>query len=327
MKLNHLPLRSVVFWLSFTLQLIAIGGVLLPTTLTLLAGRTWLAEAIYSFAWIQALATVGALILLLLLRARRASLIAVVCLSWWGWHLAPYCALPSGFRSSPVAPGLRVMSCNLLVVNPSSRLVYEEIRRARPDLICFQELSTSWNEHLPQLKADYPYSESFPETGCFGAAIYSQYPLSQVSFERLEGATVLKAKVQSRIGEVIVYNVHTYPPMNTAHYNLRNRQLRILAQDINEARVPVILAGDLNVTPWSPHYADFRRDTGLVDTRHGRGLLNSWILFRRTRIPLTPIDHVLISPQLRAKALYTGNWTGSDHLPLYADIAPWITSE
>jgi len=324
---QHLPLRAVALWLRFTLQFIAVSGTVLPVAVSIIAGRTWLAEIIFSFLWIQALATVGAFVLLMLLRARRASLVAVLCLAWWGWHLAPYCPLPSSFSSTPIAPGLRVMSCNLLVVNPSSILVYDEIRRVRPDLICFQEVNTGWNEHLPQLKKDYPYAESFPDTGCFGAAIYSRYPLSMVSFERLEGASVLRAAVQSRIGEVVVYNVHTYPPMNTAHYNLRNRQLRILAQEINQSRVPVILAGDLNIAPWSPHYTDFRRETGLVDTRQGRGLLNSWVLFRPTRIPLSPIDHILLSPQLKAKAVYTGNWTGSDHLPLYADILSWVAPE
>ena len=44
---------------------------------------------------------------------------------------------------------------------------------------------------------------------------------------------------------------------NRARY--RNRQLAGLARFISEREGPIILLGDLNVTPWSPYFTDFLR--------------------------------------------------------------------
>ena len=58
----------------------------------------------------------------------------------------------------------------------------------------------------------------------------------------------------------------------------------------------VVMAGDLNVTPWSPHFQSALERGGLVDSRLGFGLQPTWPSFLPgMRIP---IDHVLSTPDV-----------------------------
>lgn len=80
----------------------------------------------------------------------------------------------------------------------------------------------------------------------------------------------------------------------------------------------VIIAGDLNTTMWSPYYKRLARDSGLANARKGFGILATWPSFYPfLRIP---IDHYLVSPEVRVVDLRMGPKFGSDHRPLVADL-------
>jgi endonuclease/exonuclease/phosphatase (EEP) superfamily protein YafD len=80
----------------------------------------------------------------------------------------------------------------------------------------------------------------------------------------------------------------------------------------------VILFGDLNVTPWSPYFADLLKHGGLKDTSQGRGLFGSWPSWLPgLRIPL---DHCLTSPAILVADKRLGPKVGSDHLPMMIDL-------
>jgi endonuclease/exonuclease/phosphatase (EEP) superfamily protein YafD len=80
----------------------------------------------------------------------------------------------------------------------------------------------------------------------------------------------------------------------------------------------VIIAGDLNLSPWSPYYARLVRETGLADIRKGFGLLPTWPTHLRPM--MIPIDHCLVSPDISVSRVRTGEHIGSDHLPLIVDL-------
>ncbi|MCO1498264.1 hypothetical protein, partial [Limosilactobacillus reuteri] len=66
-------------------------------------------------------------------------------------------------------------------------------------------------------------------------------------------------------GPVEVYAVHLASPPRPSRAAQRNTQLRRLADRIAAAdpALPRIVAGDLNITPYSPYFGDLLRDAGL----------------------------------------------------------------
>ncbi|NEP46367.1 MAG: hypothetical protein F6K35_47090 [Okeania sp. SIO2H7] len=84
---------------------------------------------------------------------------------------------------------------------------------------------------------------------------------------------------------------------------------------------PIIVAGDLNVTPWSPHYRDLMMRSGLKDARRGFGLLPSQSSFM-PQVPIfaIPIDHSFVSNDVQVVDIYVGPNVGSDHLPITTDM-------
>jgi endonuclease/exonuclease/phosphatase (EEP) superfamily protein YafD len=83
---------------------------------------------------------------------------------------------------------------------------------------------------------------------------------------------------------------------------------------------PKICVGDLNITPWSPYYRSFVERTKLVNVRNGFGLLPSWPTFLFFKCLMLPLDHCLVSDDIRVADAQTGEPIGSDHLPLIVEI-------
>ena len=99
----------------------------------------------------------------------------------------------------------------------------------------------------------------------------------------------------------------------------RDRQLAFAAQLAaapGEERVLVL--GDLNVTAFSPRFADLLVRGGLTDSLAGQGLQSSW-LSRFLPLGLT-LDHVLVGPGIGVIARRRGQDFGSDHSPVIVDI-------
>jgi endonuclease/exonuclease/phosphatase (EEP) superfamily protein YafD len=91
-----------------------------------------------------------------------------------------------------------------------------------------------------------------------------------------------------------------------------------IAQYISGIQGARILAGDLNVTSWSPFFKDWLRESGLHDSRLGFGVQATW----PTTSPLflIPLDHVLVSPDIQVMQRQVGADVGSDHRPVLIDF-------
>lgn len=89
------------------------------------------------------------------------------------------------------------------------------------------------------------------------------YPLADAEFfEPIEAIVSLAVMVAVEHGKVptekvFLFATHPLPPMNEALFEKRNRQLKHVAERIQKFReqadrIPVVLPGDFNLTPWSP---------------------------------------------------------------------------
>jgi len=79
-----------------------------------------------------------------------------------------------------------------------------------------------------------------------------------------------------------------------------------------------MVAGDLNITPFSQIFFKFLQHAQLVDTGRGQGWQPTW--FSRMPWFAIPIDHVLCSEKIQVFKRKTGPAMGSDHNPLIVEF-------
>ena len=215
---------------------------------------------------------------------------------------------------------LRVLTFNVRASNSQYDEALKYLQSRSPDVIVVQEISPAWSQALERLKPGFSHQHHVPRDDNFGIALLSRIPWSSVETEILAGAGVPSLVARYREGDATwtIVGTHPVPPGSAVTSRERNEQLTALAKLIRRESGTVILAGDLNVTSWSPYFWDLMGDAGLQDSRQGFGVHCSWA----SRIPLTdlPLDHVLVSPGIVVQDRSVGPHLGSDHRPVVVDL-------
>jgi endonuclease/exonuclease/phosphatase (EEP) superfamily protein YafD len=221
--------------------------------------------------------------------------------------------------------GLRRMKLILANVNHENTARQRFISFAQkynPDALVVQELTEGWRESLRALHSLYPYIEELPKGGGSGMALYSRFPFERltVAFPEGDARPSILARLNIDGALVSLLSIHPHAPIRGARDKLRNGMLAAAADCLRDLPGPKICIGDLNITPWSPYYRSFVERTKLVNVRKGFGLLPSWPTFLFFKCLMIPLDHCLVSDDIRVADARTGEPMGSDHLPLIVEI-------
>lgn len=215
----------------------------------------------------------------------------------------------------------RLLLLNVNANNGHFDQVRQYIQESNPDIIVLVEVNNRWVQQLEPLTAAYPHAVWLPLENKFGLIVYSRYELSGSEVRHTEdfpnGFTVARIPVAGK--RLTVAGVHPPPPVSPAATAIRNEQLQDLAAWANEQSGPLLLAGDLNTTSWSPAFARLLEEGQLRDARQGFGVCPTW----PARIPLMwiPIDHCLVSPGVVIHDHQVGPYLGSDHCPVIIDFS------
>jgi len=112
--------------------------------------------------------------------------------------------------------------------------------------------------------------------------------------------------------------LHTHWPMLPALARARDASLERTADLLREEELPVVVLGDLNLTPHAPAFARLLRQSGLRDALAGPRWQPTW---QAAFWPLAlRIDHVLVGPGLCVAHAEVGSSIGSDHRPVVAQL-------
>ncbi len=143
----------------------------------------------------------------------------------------------------------------------------------------------------------------------------------QVEFKKFgyfsQYAIIARLEIDGRPFHIIA--AHVLAPTKKSYFDLRNKHLRDLAQTARALEGPVMLIGDLNITPWSPYFEDLIRESHLLDGRKGFGLQPTWPV--QLAFMGIPIDHCLVSPSVAIQQWSRGPDIGSDHFPIIVDFS------
>jgi endonuclease/exonuclease/phosphatase (EEP) superfamily protein YafD len=220
--------------------------------------------------------------------------------------------------------GFRLVTFNVNAQTGKSAAVRAYLAREAFDLVVLQEYARPMAQALSKL--EYPFKVERPRADNFGIAVFSRFPITEAEVLILDTARVpsIRAALSVAGRSLHLLATHPLPPVSAHARASRDRQLAALA-DALPAAGAVVLAGDLNSTPWSPQVRRLRRESGLLDSGRGFGVQPTWpSLFPPLWIP---IDHVLHSPELVVTHRATGPACGSDHFPVEVTLAfreAWI---
>ena len=301
-------------------RLLAVAGVLASagTVLAFFSAWSWLTELTSHFRVqyfaVLAVATVASLVVR---RPARALAFAACALTNLAMILPLYVDNASVAVDAPVTP-VRVMFSNVFAENRRYGLLLDAVDRYRPDVLVVEEVNEGWFKSLQAVSAEYPYSIVEPRDGRFGIALYSRHPLRDARIVKLGVVASIVADVQIDAAVLRVLATHAMPPFEPTYARLRNEQLEEIGRFLKEGPRPVVLVGDLNVTPWSAHFTRLLEQSDLADSMRGHGPQFTW---PAQVWPVgVPIDHCLYSPGVRVVAREVGPSVGSDHYPIIVDL-------
>jgi endonuclease/exonuclease/phosphatase (EEP) superfamily protein YafD len=302
--------RAVLIWM--------LGGVTVATTLALLAPLGWPFE-LFSHFRVQYFA--AALVLAALLAWRRRAVPAVFALVIAVWHGLPAFSPSDAAAQEPVCDGPAVAFATVNVqfsnIRPEAFRAWLEGQPA--DVLVIQEVTEAWAAELESFSA-YPHRHVVSREDPYGLAVLSRLPLDSVTWVDLAGDDLpsLAGIVDAGGQRVRFLGLHTHWPVTPSLAAARDEALRAAAALASADDLPVVLLGDLNLTPDSPAFDRLLEQGGLRDTLRGRGWRPTWLA---GFWPLAlRIDHVLVSSDLCVERAEVGPAIGSDHRPVVATL-------
>lgn len=224
--------------------------------------------------------------------------------------------------SSSATGTFGLYSANLHISNDDISGLTEELQDMDPDMVLLLEVTPLHESQLGTAVKKYPYSihKTFSGEREIGFVFLSKFPILSSSITRLSDVCnfILKAKVEIGNKPVLFYGLHARRP-DMLGFTERRDQFLSIAADIRNRQLPVILAGDFNSTPFAPIFRRLITVSGLRDPAADFGWQPSW----PTYVPFLwiPIDHVLLSPEVRIHKRGTGSFIGSDHYPVFAELS------
>ena len=256
-----------------------------------------------------------------------AVLCALVCIyqAWWIWSFTPlHSREVARSRPEPGQPRLRVLTANVLMTNRRAEALVAIVREERPDVLLTLETNRWWQDQLAVLKDELPHTLSAPSDNLYGMNLYSRWPLEDPKVQFLvepdkpsmHTCVVLPSGEQVRLA-----CLHPAPPSPTENEESteRDAELILVARTLTDETRPSIVAGDLNDVAWSRTTRLFRKISGMLDPRVGRGLFNTF----HASYPFLrwPVDHFFHSRHFTLVELRRLRAFGSDHFPVLIELA------
>jgi len=217
-------------------------------------------------------------------------------------------------------------SCRAMLINVNMQLgnveaVLNAIREYSPDIIVLVEINDKWIKDLGPVIDNFQHRIVRTRNDNFGIALFSRHAWkkSEIVFVGEIGVPSVYAIIILENVTITVIGTHPLPPGGAKYSAYRNDQLERLSTFIRQFDTPILLLGDLNVSPWSYYFRKLLKDANLKDASQGYGIQPTWPAMAWPF--LIPIDHCLHSEDLRILRKKIGKNLGSDHYPVIVDFA------
>lgn len=287
-----------------------------------LAKHLWLADIASLFRPYLFVASLVLFLLCLIVRNRLTYLLGIVAVLA---GTLPLVLVPPTAHSNP-GQQLTLLTANLYVDNTEFSGLERFIEDVRPDIILTQETTPLWQK--TETFGAYPNKSSMDLQSRDDIQLLSRYPIvSEHVVTGGEGyAGLVRHPVRFEIAmpgqTLIVYAVHPDTLKSPDQWRQRNLYLDLVGEEISHEPPgqTIIVAGDWNTPTWSPFFKDFLVRTVLLSTDDPWWPKPTRISLRLDGLPLSTIDHIVVSRNVGLKSLETGPAYGSNHLPVVAHL-------
>jgi len=254
--------------------------------------------------------------------------ITLVCLAWQLWWVLPYTVLWRSEVKTTKTPNpdrkFSILTANILTPNRQADAFLKLVSQYAPDVLVTLESDQWWQRHLDTLQVDMPYSMKCPLDNLYGMHVYSRLPLenTEISYLVEDDIPSMHAQVKLRSGDPVrMHFLHPAPPSPTENPESaeRDAELVIVARSMVDRDQPVVVTGDLNDVAWSATTRLFRKLSGLLDPRVGRGMFNTF----HAKYPFVrwPLDHLFHSHHFTVTSIKRLPYFGSDHFALLTELS------
>ncbi len=303
----------------FDRLLIFLTALVVTASLLPLGARLWWVLDLTTHFRLQYLALIAPLLALTAARRLWRPAVALLCAGAFTLvPVLPYVPQPA----EPVAigpPPMTIAAINVSFRQFSPRRLLQIIADASPDVLLLVEFTPHAAEVLKKLDDSYAYQLKLPAEGPYGIALYSRFELASAAPFSLGSVPAVQALVRGPNGAFTFVGVHLSAPTSPRRATQRTGELKLLAEHRATIAGPLVVAGDFNLTPYSPYYQDWIASSGLTDTRRHRTLSVSWPAV----LPILgiPIDHVAVSKDFDILAHKRLDNFDSDHYGILAALA------
>lgn len=173
------------------------------------------------------------------------------------------------------------------------------IINSNADVVSIQEICEDWAEELRDcMQDDYPYLVALPDTGFYGMAILSKYPLTAFDTFHLNGKPSLITKVEVYEKSLNLLSTHTTPALDNESYDQLVSQLDLLSAKIEEYKEPFITVGEYNAVSWSNEIKAFRKNANLKISDKG---ISPTFPAGSMNIMDAQVDHIFYSSHFKCR--------------------------
>ncbi len=222
-------------------------------------------------------------------------------------------------RRIPIADAplaeFRFLSFNVLSGNRLAAELVDAVVADPPDVLLVME-TPGIEPYLDRLQAVFPYRVGCDDTGSCDISLHSRFPIADgqiVKVAPYHNERVVTGRISVEGQEITVAGVHLSKPyFDQASWI----ELSAINRVLGAIEGPLVLAGDFNAAPWTEPLVILGEQQALIP---GPFVPATWPV----RLgPLgVPIDNMFTRGNARLLTLEAGDALGSNHRPLWADVA------
>ncbi len=343
-----------VIWAGMTL--IWVFHFLLILNTSIILTKIWFWNLSAYFTPVFLIFEIFVLLLLLIFRRYRLSLIPVFLLVISFSIIKDTLQFHDPLESNNPANSLKVLTYNVALIpydeinvdsasidTNASNEFYQLLLREKPDVLCLQEFHHVDSEHMDVLytlidQYGYQYYVMTPVflkhyKGYSGPIILSKYPIIHDYNHKFEKGDndlnhLLAVDIVQGIDTVRVINVHlksmsirpskddNYQRLRNGFY-IQNTQIEEAYEYVKNSPFKVVFCGDFNSLPYSYTYQFLKKHLKNTFDRRGNGFG-----YTLNRFPyFVRIDNVFTSPEITVKShKVLREYKQSDHFPLLVEL-------
>lgn len=232
----------------------------------------------------------------------------------------PFYKIEQKVKTERSSESIKVISTNIYQFNNQYSRFLKFIEENNPDIVLTMESNKDWEVALQALKTNYPYFCEVALENTYGMHLYSKIEMThwEVHYFVADDVPSIEATFKTKKGfEFVFFGVHPPPPSPTEEENAKERdgELLSVSKKVKANHKPTVIVGDFNNVAWAKSSVLFRKLSGTIDPRIGRGLISTF--HAKYRLLRFPIDQMFHTTDIFVEELKAMETIGSDHLPLY----------